>query len=179
MFDMGNSLVTFVIVYLIACYFSSENSGFDFKSVFKKISRSIPLIVYMVTLAASITGFRFPDIVINISQAVSKANLPLSLLTLGIFLNFKMESSNWHNAIKVLAARYLIGLALGMLQYFALPFNDMAREVILICLVLPPPISTMAFAVHFKFDKNFVGMVLNIANVISYLLMWVIFNAIK
>jgi len=162
----------------MACYFSSEESGFDFKSVFKKISRSIPLIVYMITLAANISGLRFPDIIINISQAVSKANLPVSLLTVGIFLDFRMESSSWRNAIKVLAARYLMGLALGILQYFALPFNDIAREVILICLVLPPPMSTMAFVVHFKFDKNFVGMVMNISNIMSYLLMWVIFSVI-
>jgi predicted permease len=179
MFDMGNSLVTFVIIYFIAFYFSSENSRFDFRSITKKIFSSIPLIVYMLTLISSITGLRFPSIIVDISHAVGKANMPISMLALGIFLNFKMDSSNWRNIIKVLAARYLIGLTLGILQFHTLPLDLIIRKIILICLILPPPMSTLAFTVHFKYDKRFAGMTINVANIVSYVLMWIIFNIIS
>lgn len=179
MFDIGNSMTVFIIAYALACHFTSGDSSFDFKSILKQLMKSIPLIVYILTLIMSIAGLHFPGIILNISQTVSKANMPLAFLVMGIYLNFKMEASHWRNVLKVLATRYSIGLAVSLLLYFTLPIDAISREIILICLVLPPPITMLAFAVKFDFDKRFIGMLINIANIISYLLLWVIFNLIR
>lgn len=178
MFDMGNSLCTLVIAYLVACYFSSEVSDFTIKSILKQLLKSIPLIVYMIALIMSIVGFHFQGIILNIFQTVSKANMPLCFLAMGIYINFEMKECN-RNTVKILAVRYSVGLVIGLLLYYTLPLNAILREIILICLVMPPPISMLAFAVQFKFDKRFIGVLINIANIISYMLLWGIFNFIK
>ncbi|HYE82567.1 MAG TPA: AEC family transporter [Clostridia bacterium] len=178
MFDIGNSLIVFIIAYSIGGYFSSEDFSLDPKSILKQLSRSIPLIVYIITLIISIAGLHYPTPLMSIAQTVSKANMPLSFLVMGIFLSFKIEKRHWFNMFKVLGARYFIGITISLLLYFILPFNELFRKIILICLILPPPITMMAFTVKFKFNAQFVGMLINMANVISYILMWVIFNII-
>lgn len=179
MFDMGNSMLVFGICYLLAFYFSSEETNFNFKSISNELIKSIPLVVYILTLIINIAGFHYPSFIISTSQIVSKANMPLSLLILGIYLNFKLEGGNWPKITKVLAVRYIIGLSVGIFLYFTLPFEALFREIILICLILPPPLMMIPYAVKFKYDCRFVGIVLNISNIISYILLWVIFNIIS
>lgn len=178
MFDMGNSFTVFVLAFSLGSFFASDEFHLDLKTVLRPLTRSIPLIVYMITLAISVAGLHYPAPIMEIAQTVSKANMPLSFLVMGIFLNINMEKSHWLNIFKVLGARYLIGIITGLLLYFVSPFNEMLRNIILICLVLPPPITMMAFTVKFRFNVRFVGMLINLANIISYILMWVIFSII-
>ncbi|KUO74098.1 MAG: hypothetical protein APF77_00705 [Clostridia bacterium BRH_c25] len=179
MFDIGNSFTVFVMAYSLGSFFSSESFSLDFKSIFRPLTRSIPLNVYSITLILSIARLHYPAPLMNIAQTVSKANMPLSFLVMGIFLSFRIESRHWVNIFKVLGARYLIGITVSLLLYFTLPFNEVLRKIILICFVLPPPITMMAFAVKFNYNKQFVGMLINMANVMSYILLWMIFNIVS
>jgi predicted permease len=178
MFDAGNGLSSLAMAYSLGLCYSGSNSRLDVKSIIKQIFKSVPLIVYLTTLVVSISGLHFPSIILNISQNVGKANTPLCLITLGVFLSFKMEGGNWRNIFRVLSARYLIGLTIGTILYFTLPVDAMIRQIILICLVVPPPMTALAFTVKFNYDKKFVGMLMNTANIISYFLMWGIFNIV-
>jgi len=179
MFDAGNGLASLGMAYSLGLYFSGSNSRLDVKSTIKQIFKSVPLIVYLTTLLVSIAGLHFPDIILKISQNIGKANTPLSLITLGVFFNLKIEEGNWRNILRVLSARYLIGLTVGTILYFTLPVEAMIRQIIMICLVVPPPMSALAFTVKFNYDKKFVGMLINIANLVSYLLMWGLFNILS
>jgi malate permease and related proteins len=179
MFDIGCSVIVFGLCYLIASYFSSDNAGFDIREIVKKLFKSIPLIVYILTLLIKILGFHYPGFVINVSQIVSKANMPLSLLILGIFLNFELKGDNLRNASKVLGLRYMIGITVGLVLYFILPFEPLYRMVLLVCLIMPPALISIAYSVKCGYDSKFVGTLLNISNLISFLLMWVTFYLIK
>lgn len=179
MFDMGNSFLVFGICYILAFYFSSEETNFNIKIITNKLLKSIPLVVYITTLIINIAGFHYPDFILSTSQIVSKANMPLALLILGIYLNFKVEGGNWRKITKVLAIRYITGLAVGIFLYFTLPFEALFRVIIVICLILPPPLMMIPYAVKFRYDCRFVGVLLNISNIISYILLWIIFNIIS
>jgi malate permease and related proteins len=88
MFDMGNSFIVFIVLYIIANSFSQTDSKGRSKKILKKVLTSIPLITYILTLILNITGSSYPTIVIDISDVLAKANKPLALFVLGLFLNF-------------------------------------------------------------------------------------------
>lgn len=176
MFDMGNAILVFGINYLFACYFASDEGTVDFKSVLHKVSRSIPLLAYMITLAVNLSGFHFPTVVLDISKIVTKANMPLSLLLLGIYLSFSLEKSYWKNMARILVFRYGIGLAVGITLYFLMPFDQYFRSSVLIGLVLPITATVLPYTAQFGYNHKFVGTTTNVSIVISFILMWVIFG---
>lgn len=178
MFDVGNALIVFGISYLIGSYFSGEDIKLDVKQVARKLFRSIPLVTYLTVFAINLVGLRLPDGVLGIAATISKANMPLSLLLLGIYLNFSFEKRYRINIWKVLGLRYVVGLLLGILGFYLLPFENMFKYTLLIGFILPMGVSVLAYSVEFKYDQKFVGMVSNLTILISFVLIWGISSVI-
>lgn len=178
MFDVGNSLVTFGIVYIIASYFSSDNSDLKFTSVFSKLVKSVPLLSYLIAFGLAVSEVHFPEIVLDVAQILGKANMPLSLLLLGVYLNFSLEPSYLKNMAKVLALRYLVGLGVGAACFFIMPFDIMFRYTMLIGLLLPIPTVAIQYAIEFDYDQKFVGTLANITILLSFFLIWIIMSGI-
>jgi predicted permease len=174
MFDVGNSLVLFILCYLIASHFSSENAALDVKSAFGKLAKSIPLLAYVTTFLFAVSGLRFPQIVLDITPVLAKANMPLSLLLLGINLNFSFTLSYWKNIGRVLAFRYVIGLMAGGAFFFFMPFETLLKYTLLIGLILPIGMAVIPYSVEFNYDQRFVGTLTNITIFISFSLIWLI-----
>ncbi|EOR22797.1 AEC family transporter [Niallia alba] len=178
MFDIGNALVTFGISYLIGSYYSQEGTVMTTKQVVGKLGKSIPLMTYVFIFFINITGIHMPHQVIEVTSTISKANMPLSLLLLGIYLNFSFEKKHWKGIGRVLGIRYGTGLFLGILAYLLWPAEDMFRYTILIGLILPMASSVLPYSVEFKYNQRFVGTAANLSIVISFFLIWMIGNLI-
>lgn len=174
MFDMGNSVIVFGVCYIFASVFASEGTGVDYKGILKKVSRSVPFMSYIITLAVNLSGLHFPGIVLDITKVLSRANMPLSLLLLGVYLSFSFEKSYWVKMGKILALRYISGIIAGVALYFLLPFEPLFRYTMLLGFVLPISMSVIPYSVQFDYDRRFVGTVNNITIVISFLLMWAV-----
>jgi predicted permease len=172
MFDMGNSFIVFGVCYIIASIYSSDKPVVDLKTLTGKVIGSVPLLSYILALVLNVAGVSLPVLIINITDVLSKANMALSLLLLGIYLNFKFDSSYWKNIGKVLLMRYVPGVLVGVVLYFALPFEPMYRITMLIGLSLPVSLSVIPYSVQFGYDSKFVGTLSNITIIISFLLMW-------
>lgn len=176
MFDMGNSIVVFVICYALGSLFSSDDPNIDYKAITKRISRSIPLLTYLITLTVNVLGFRFPSVVLDMASILSRANMPLSLLLLGIFLSFTFEASYWKAILKVLTLRYSLGLAFGVTLFFIMPADPILSYTLLIAFILPISMSTLPFTVQFDYNRKFAGTLANITMITSFFLMWFIFK---
>lgn len=174
MFDMGNSLTMFVFCYIIAAYFSTSETKLEIKEIVKKSFKSVPLMAYIISLLVNLAGFQFPAPFISICGTISKANTPLSLLLLGVFLNFSIDKAYYKNIIKILTVRYSIGLAVGIILFLILPFNSMFRYTILIGLTLPIGMAVIPYAVEFNYDKKLIGTLCNITMILSFGLIWII-----
>lgn len=174
MFDVGNAFIVFGVAYLIGSHFSGEKVDLDFKTVISKLSRSIPLLGYILACSANLLGLHFPDIVLDTTKIIAKANMPLSLLLLGLYLSFSFESGYLKSMGKVIAVRYLIGLAAGILFFFLLPFEEMFRYTLLIGLILPISASVLPYSVEFDYDRKFVGTLSNITVLVSFFLIWIV-----
>lgn len=178
MFDMGNAFIVFGLTYLIGSFYSSDQNTFEYKQVFVKMSRSIPFLTYLFTCAISILGLQFPTVVLDVAGVISKANMPLSLVLLGIFLNFSIDKGYFKKILKYLTLRYVVGLSIGLFVFFFSPFDNMFRYTILIALILPMSFSAIVYAVQFNYDKKLIGTVSNLTILISFVLLWGIGNLI-
>jgi malate permease and related proteins len=181
MFDVGTSFVVFGISYILGSYFSEEGLRLNPIEILKKLGKSIPLMTYIIASILNLCHIQLPDPIINVASTISGANIPLSLLLLGLFLNFKFDKQFIKPMVKFLTFRYGLGLTVGLVLYFILPYEIMLRYTILIGLLLPVAASALTFAVEFKYSTNstrFIATMSNITIVISIIILYIFANFI-
>lgn len=178
MFDIANGFVIFVMSYLIGSIFSPINETKDRKVIFKKSIRKLitsgPLLAYLIALPLNLIGIVLPIFISDLFDILGRANSALTLLLLGIFLNFHFDKSKWENILKVLGIRYIFGLSIGLLLFFLLPFNILYKGILSIALILPIGLAIIPYAVEFKYDEELAGMTINLSIIISFILMWLL-----
>lgn len=179
MFDMGNSVIVLVVCYLIGSYFSADKQSVDFRYIMKTLSKSLPLLAYVLSLIINLLGTHLPKMVIDISKVLSRANMPLTLILLGIYLSFSFDKSSWKLMIKALCSRYTIGIIVGMILYFILPFDELFRNTVLLGTILPIPLLMIPYTVQFKYDDKLIGALINLTIIISFILTWIIFTLVS
>jgi malate permease and related proteins len=181
MFDVGASFVVFGISYILGSYFSEEGLRLNPLEILKKLGKSIPLMTYIIASLLNFSHIQLPDMFINVASTISGANIPLSLLLLGLFLNFKFDKHFIKPMVKFLAFRYGLGLTVGLVLYFILPYDIMLRSTILIGLLLPVAASALTFAVEFKYSTNstrFIATMSNITILVSIVILYIFANFI-
>jgi malate permease and related proteins len=181
MFDVGSSFVVFGICFIFASYFSEEGLKLNPMEILKKLGKSIPLMTYLIASILNLIHIQLPDTIINVASKISGANMPLSLLLLGLFLNFKFDKQFIKPMMKFLAFRYGLGLIVGLVLYLILPFDTMFRYTILIGLLLPVAASALTFAVEFKYSTNstrFIATMSNITILVSIVILYIFANFI-
>ena len=179
MFDIGNAIVIFIICYILGLIYSPKNDFHDKKELVKtillRLMKSTPLISYFTALILNSLNIDLPFFITDLLDVLSRANMALTLLLLGIFLNFKFERSQWKNITKVLVIRYSFGLVIGLLLFFILPFNQLYRGILSIGLILPIGLAIIPFAVEFGYsEKRFAGTLANLTIIISFILVWLV-----
>ncbi|HMF34569.1 MAG TPA: AEC family transporter [Candidatus Lokiarchaeia archaeon] len=178
MFDMGNSLIIFGLCYVIAVTYSPSGAEVSGKVIAKKLLTLIPLMSYVVALVVNLAGWQFPDLVATIFTYVGDANGPLVLILLGIYLNFTFDQKDWQYIGKVLVIRYVAGFCVGLLLFFTLPFNLLARLMVFIGLILPIGMAVVPYSVQYEFNRKLTGTLVNFSIVISFALMWLILSLV-
>jgi malate permease and related proteins len=181
MFDVGASFVVFGIAYILGSYFSEEGLRLNPLEILKKLGKSIPLMTYIIASILNFSQIHLPDMFINVASMISGANIPLSLILLGLFLNFKFDKQFIKPMVKFLAFRYGLGLTIGLVLYFILPYDIMLRSTILIGLLLPVAASALTFAVEFKYSTDstrFIATMSNITIIISIVILYIFANFI-
>ncbi|WP_332634755.1 AEC family transporter [Halalkalibacter flavus] len=179
MFDVGTSFIVFGLAYIFGSYFSKEGLRLKPLDIFKKLGKSIPLMTYIIASALNFSNVQLPDTLIHVASTISAANIPLSLLLLGLYLNFKVEKQFIKPILNYLTFRYSLGLIVGVALYFILPYDQMFRYTIMIGLLLPVAASALVFAVEFKYSTTrLVATISNITIVISIVILYVFANFI-
>lgn len=176
MLDAGNAFIVFGLTYILGSFYMDQEDRVSVGAVFKEITNSIPLMMYLLVFVLNILNFNFPTFVIETASVISFANMPLSLLLLGLYLSFSFDRRYLKLLVKYLATRYGVSLVAGVLIYFFLPAPDMIRTTLLIGLSLPIPLTQIPYAEEFNYDKRFIGMVSNITMIVSFFMIWLMVN---
>lgn len=176
MLDVGNAFIVFGLSYLIGSFYSKEDVKLDVKTVVTKMSKSIPLMTYIIVVIINLIGLTLPSVIVDVADIISGANMPLSLLLLGIYLNFSFEKSYVKLMLQYLGLRYGVGLLLGVLCFFVFPFDEMFKYTVLLGFLLPTSMSVLPYSVEFEYNQKFVGTLSNLTIIISFILLWVLAN---
>jgi predicted permease len=177
--DAGNAFSIFVVCYTMGWIFSNNNDPkkIDFKHISKNLLKSTPLMSYVIALSLNFSGILLPFFLRDLIDIISRANSPLALLLLGIFLNFKFQKRQWWMIGKALLIRYVFGFTFGLFFYLFLPsamFSNLFRLIIFISLILPVGLAVIPFSVEMKYDKKLITMIVNLSIVSSFLFMWIL-----
>ena len=181
MFDVGASFLVFGISFIFGSYFSNDGLRLNPLEILKKLGKSIPLMTYIIASILNFSHIHLPDMFIEVASTISAANIPLSLLLLGLFLNFKFDKQFIRPMLKFLAFRYGLGLIVGLVLFFTLPSGIMLRSTILIGLLLPVAASALTFAVEFKYNITsirFIATMSNITMLVSIVILYLFANFI-
>lgn len=174
MFDFGNAIIVFGLLYLICYGYSSKNKDkpLNKKRILTLFLGSLPFMSYIVAISLNLMGLTLPRLIGDVVGVLAKANMGLVLLVLGLNLNFTFKKSEWRVILKVLALRYTTGLSIGLLLFFTLPFSLLYRTVILFGLILPVPVVVVPYSVEFGFNTKLSGTIANFTIIISFIIMW-------
>lgn len=168
MFDVGNAFIVFGISYMAGSLYSEGGMTLRPAGLLKKLSKSVPLMTYCLMSMVNFLNIHLPAPVIDLSNIISKANMPLSLILLGLYLSFTYEKSYSVVIVKYLIFRYGIGLLFGLAFFFLLPFDEMFRYTLLIGLLLPIGLSVIPYAYEFKYKTiRLIGSISNLCILIS------------
>jgi predicted permease len=179
--DIGNAFTIFVLCYIIGSIYApsinNEAKKVNIKHILKRLMYSTPLISYILALIISLSNIMIPNFLVDLVDIIARANSALSLLLLGIYLNFKFQKEEWNTIIKVLLIRYSVGMIVGLLLFFFLPvnyFDLLFRIIITISLVFPVGLAVIPFSVEFEYDQKLISIITNLTIVISFCLVWIL-----
>ncbi|TDP95323.1 hypothetical protein C7957_10998 [Halanaerobium saccharolyticum] len=176
-FDMGNAVIIFGLTYIVASFYSDQESEFSLGLIFKKLITFIPLMSYFLALALSLTGINFSNtIVYSILDKFAAINGPLVLMILGLYLDFSLEKSEIKEIFKVVSFKYILGLIIGVSLYFIVPFGKLYRAVILISLIMPTGMAVIPYSLENNLNLKLSASIVNLTNIISFTLLWIVFN---
>ncbi|MFD1415256.1 AEC family transporter [Oceanobacillus jeddahense] len=174
MFDVGNAVIVFGLCYFIASYFAKGTSKFYWRETISPLLRSIPFLTYMFVVALNVLDLHLPELFIDTAEIISVANMPLSLLLLGLYLNFSFEKSWFPLLSKYLAVKYGTGLALGFTLFWLFSDYPMLANTVLIGFILPSSTTAVVYAIRYRYDAKMVGTLVNITIILSFILIWVL-----
>ena len=175
MVDIGGAIIMFGITYFVGSYFSEGSDQFNFKFLGKKLVQSVPLVTYMIMFGLNMSHIHIWQPAIDFFSVLSKANMPLSMILLGVMLNFSIEREYLLVTIKYLCLHYGLGMLAGTLVHFLLPVSDdMIKTTLLITWLLPVGVAIIPYSIQFKYKTlPFVGMVTNLTIIISIIILYI------
>jgi predicted permease len=177
MFDIGNALIILGVGYFIGDYYSPlrlKESKIDVKYVLGLFFKSLPFVSYLLAILLNYFSISLPSLADTLFETVAKANMPLVLLLLGVYFNLTIDKKNMPQIWQVILMRYILGIFVGLLLYFLLPFNALYRTMILLGLTLPIGLTIIPFSDKFGYNTEMAASMANISIVISFVLMWLI-----
>lgn len=173
MLDVGNALIVFGVCYLLGQYYAENDQSVTIIMSLKKLVRSVPLLTYLTMFAISVLGLSLPSLVIDVAYTISRANMPLSLLLLGVYLFIKLEKADVKYLLRFISLRYGIAIPLSILLYTYLPFEQMVNLTLSMGVLLPLPLTHIPYGVEFNYDKRFIGTVSSLSLLISFVILWI------
>jgi predicted permease len=179
-FDLANVVLLLGVNYLVAAWYAARAAGrspeLSAGYILGNLLRSVPLVAYAAAVVMNLVGFRLPALAATLVDVAARGNMPVVLVLLGVYLDFRLPRREIGAAIAVLALRTLVGLSLGLALYFLLPLEPLMRKVLLVALLLPVGATVTPFAAAFGLNHRLAALATNALLVVSFVLFWAVVN---
>jgi predicted permease len=173
MFDLGNSVINFMVNYGMGTYLAGNHGTKNpYKHVLKKIFTLPPFQAMLIGLAFNIFKIPVLPLASDIIDTIAKGNKPMVLLLMGIYFSVRLPKTAYTKVFQVLGLRYVLGLSIGLLLYYTVPFEFQYRNMLLICLILPAGMTLITYSDELNFDTGIAAAIVNFSMLISFVIMW-------
>lgn len=172
MYDIGNTFLAFGVLYPIGNHFSEVPSSGKL-NMLKKVLLLPPVLGMIMGLTLNASNIPLPNILEDVLTTLAKANKPLVLLLLGIYLSFNLDKNQFKGILKVLFIRYGIGLLTILAIYILLP-KSLMSSVLIALVILPVGMSVLLFSDELGFDAKIAGTLANLSLLLSFGLLWLV-----
>jgi predicted permease len=173
MFDLGNSVINFMVNYGMGTYLAGNHGTKNpYKHVVKKICTLPPFQAMLIGLAFNIFKIPVLPLASDIIDTIAKGNKPMVLLLMGIYFSVRLPKVAFAKVFQVLGLRYVLGLSMGLLLYYTVPFEFQYRNMLLICLILPAGMTLITYSDELNFDTGIAAAIVNFSMLISFVIMW-------
>ena len=173
MFDLGNSVINFMVNYGMGTYLAGNHGTKNpVKHVLKKIFTLPPFQAMLIGLAFNIFQIPVLPLATDIIDTIAKGNKPMVLLLMGIYFSVRLPKMAFAKVFQVLGLRYALGLTIGLLLYYTVPFEFQYRNMLLICLILPAGMTLITYSDELNFDTGIAAAIVNFSMLISFVIMW-------
>ncbi len=143
LYDLGNALMIFTVVYALAFYFG--DNAMHGKKILQNIIRAPFLWTIFIALFMSFMEIHIPDILHEPFNALGSMTAPVLLMGMGI--SFAPARSHLAPAAEIIAIRMLGGLSAIMLIFFMVDIEDKQQIAMLMCAASPLGMTASAYSI--------------------------------
>ena len=167
LFDSGNAFICLGGAFGVASAVK-DGRGFDFKRIFKALSRSVPFVTYLLMVAMNLLRLPVPGMVIECASIIGGANSFMAMFMIGVGFKLTLgDKSQTGQILKLLGIRYGVGTILALIFYFVLPFDIQVRQALVILAFSPIGSAVPPFTAELGGDVGLSSAINSMAIVIS------------
>ena len=170
LFDCGNSMICLGGAYSIASIVKSGDGKFRIKPILNNLVHSIPLMTYIFMTILGLLKLSLPAPVVEFAGIVGNANAFMAMLMIGVGFHLNGDPSQIGDIIKILGARYIIGIALALAAYFILPLPLEYRQALVIVFLAPVASANPPFTAQMGSDFGLASAINSVSIIASIVL---------
>lgn len=167
MFDMGNALMCTGGNYAITSTLMGKTEGGRLKTFLRRLFSSVTIDTYLVLLVLGSMHVSLPGPVLAFAERVGAANPFLSMIMIGMMMEFSFEADSVKKAALTLGIRYAAATAFSLFFYYALPIPLEIRQILVLLSFSPIPSMSPYFTEQICGDGSLSGFTASFSFVIS------------
>jgi len=157
LFDVGQSLLTFTVVYGIALWHGSGSLTAR-PAMFRFLSAP-PLWALCGILILKLVGISLPSWLHQLLTPIHLTTTPLASLVLGLSISVTALRHNAPLALLGVVARMGGGLLLGLSAVFLLNLTGLERAIVILISAMPSAVNAVVFATEAHLDEDLVASI--------------------
>jgi len=170
MFDMGNAIMCTGLDNSIAMLDqASSKNGDHHGETFRRLLSSVSFDVYIVLLFMMLCDIPVPGTVREVTSLIGQANSIISMLMLGIMIEFRIDRKKLPKILIVLSIRICFAALLSVCMYRLLPFPQEIRKAVAICAWAPCSSVSAAFVQELNGDYALASLTNTMSVLVSLL----------
>ena len=167
MFDMGNALMCTGGNYAITSTLMGKTEGGRLKTFLRRLFSSVTIDTYLVLLVLGSLHISLPEPVLAFAERVGAANPFLSMIMIGMMLEFSFEADSVKKAALTLGIRYAAAAVFALFFYYVLPIPLEIRQILVLLSFSPIPSMSPYFTEQICGDGSLSGFTASFSFVIS------------
>jgi len=137
MYDIGNSIFAAGGTYALAARYIDKDRSMRLAVFFRRLFSSMPFDTYLVMLALSLFGIRFPMPVYEIAGMIGAPTIILTMIMLGITFDIDIDRHDFGNIFSILLIRLVGAFVIATFAWYVLPLSLVEKQVLYLILFAP------------------------------------------